>query len=86
MRSLYLELQTFLFMKYIIAFSGILLFIFTSCKDDDRAECRTCNSEETLIFELCKESNGNASINGQDTGVKYAVYFEGLVNEGVSCN
>jgi len=69
-----------------MAVVGILMFLFYSCKDDDAADCRTCSSEITVSFQLCKESNGNASVNGQDTGVSYTIYLDGLVNEGVSCN
>jgi hypothetical protein len=67
-----------------VAFTSILLF--TSCKGDDTPDCRICNSELTISFQLCKESNGNASVNGEDTEVGYAVYLDGLVNEGVECN
>ncbi len=73
-------------MKKIMAVAGISFFIFTSCKDDDTADCRTCSSNITTPFELCKESNGNASVNGQDTGMGYSIYLDGLVSEGVSCN
>lgn len=68
----------------------ILLFVISlfvvSCKSDDAVVCTSCSSEITTPFQLCKEGNGNASVNGQDTGVKYNIYLEGLVNEGVSCN
>jgi hypothetical protein len=68
---------------FILSIFSILVF---SCKSDDTPDCRTCSSEITPPFELCKESNGNASVNGEDTGVKYNIYREGLLNEGVSCN
>lgn len=68
-----------------LLFSLFLMLVF-SCKSDDSAVCSTCSSEITQPFELCKESNGNASVNGQDTGVKYNIYLDGLVSEGVSCN
>lgn len=73
-------------MKKALACVGISIIMFTSCKDDDAADCRTCSSEITTSFELCKESNGNASVNGENTGVSYAVYLDGLIAEGVSCN
>lgn len=74
------------FMKkafFILSMFSLLNF---SCKSDDVVTCSTCSSDITSPFELCKETNGNASVNGQDTGVKYNIYMEGLVNEGVSCN
>lgn len=73
-------------MKKILAIAGVSFLLFISCKDDDTPDCRTCNSQTTISFELCKESNGNASVNGEDTGVSYAIYLEGLINEGVECN
>ena len=73
-------------MKQLFAVAVISIFLFLSCKGDDTPACRSCNSEVTTSFELCKESNGNASVNGEDTGVSYAVYLDGLVAEGVSCN
>jgi hypothetical protein len=68
---------------YILSICSLMVF---SCKSDDAPDCRSCSSEITTPFELCKEANGNASVNGQDTGTKYNIYLEGLVNEGVSCN
>ncbi len=64
------------------------LFIITlfSCKDDDTPTCTICSSELTPAFELCKENNGNASVNGENTGVAYNIYLEGLLEEGTSCN
>lgn len=68
---------------------SLLCFFFVfiiSCKDDDGSSCQTCSSEVTPPFELCKENNGNAFVNGQDTGVDYAVYLDGLLAEGVGCD
>ncbi len=73
-------------MKQLFAVAGISFLFFLSCKSDDTADCRSCNSDVTTSFELCNESNGNASVNGQDTGVSYSVYLDGLIAEGVSCN
>jgi hypothetical protein len=70
-------------------FAFLFLCVVTvclSCKSDDSPTCTTCSSELTPPFELCKESNGNASVNGENTGVEYAIYLDGLVSEGVSCN
>jgi len=61
-----------------------LLFVF-SCKEDDSVTCTTCNSPQTSAFEVCRESNGNASVNGDDTGTNYDVYITGLEEAGASC-
>ncbi|MFT7072385.1 hypothetical protein [Patiriisocius sp. Uisw_017] len=71
-------------MKYLLAplfFSTLL----ASCGSDDSRSCTACNSEITAAFTLCEESNGNASINGEDTGTPYAIYFDGLIAAGTSC-
>lgn len=73
-------------MKVSNAILASAFIFFTSCKDDDGSSCQTCNSEVTTPFELCKERNGNAFVNGQDTGVEYAIYLDGLLSEGVSCD
>lgn len=73
-------------MKQMIAVLGFSSLLFISCQEDDTPECRSCTSEITTSFELCKESNGNASINGEDTGVDFAIYLDELVSEGVNCN
>ena len=56
-----------------------------SCKKDDDKTCSTCRSELTPSFELCRESNGNASVNGQDTGTDYDLYLDDLRAEGTTC-
>ena len=66
----------------------ITLFIFGSlfsCKEDDSVTCTTCNSPQTTSFEVCRESNGNASVNGDDTGTNYDVYITGLEEAGATC-
>lgn len=73
-------------MKYFFAVTGMSLLSFGACKSDDAPSCRTCSSSITPAFELCEGNNGNAFVNGQDTGVSYAAYLDGLVVEGVSCN
>ena len=63
-----------------------LFFMMTvSCSNEDKVTCTTCRSDQTPDFELCKESNGNASVNGEDTGVKYDIYLANLQETGVSC-
>ena len=65
---------------------GILfsLAIF-SCKKDDAVTCTTCSSPDTLSFELCQESDGNASVNGENTGTPYDTYLSELQVTGVQC-
>jgi hypothetical protein len=59
--------------------------LFSSCGDDDSKSCVTCNSEQTLTFTICEESNGNAAVNGEDTGTQYAIYLDGLLDAGAIC-
>ncbi len=82
------SLKIFEIMKNIlkILFFASLFFAFFSCKKDEDIHCLTCTSSETLDFELCRESNGNASINGEDTQTPYDVYLSDLQEEGVLCN
>lgn len=56
-----------------------------SCKKDDGKSCTTCSSPETTNFVVCEEGNGNASVNGQDTGTPYGTYITGLEAAGASC-
>ncbi len=56
-----------------------------SCKKDDGVSCTTCSSPETASFQVCEESDGNASVNGQNTGTPYDIYLSGLVQAGASC-
>jgi len=64
------------------------LFIFGSlfsCKEDDSVTCTTCSSSQTASFEVCNDSNGNATVNGEDTGTNYDVYIAGLEEAGATC-
>lgn len=65
----------------LILFAALLL----SCKDDDAPSCVECTADTTVPFEVCRESNGNASVNGEDTGTNYDVYVSGLEEAGASC-
>ncbi len=47
--------------------------------------CTNCSAPETLDFQVCRESNGNASVDGEDTGTQYEVYIDGLREAGASC-
>ncbi|GER58623.1 hypothetical protein ULMA_07310 [Patiriisocius marinus] len=69
-------------------FSSILIIVTTllaSCGSDDSRSCTTCTSDQTIPFTICEESNGNASINGENTGVVYATYIDGLITAGATC-
>ncbi|WP_114492318.1 hypothetical protein [Candidatus Ulvibacter alkanivorans] len=63
----------------------LLLVLTTSCKDDDSVSCTFCSSDQTPEFELCRESDGNASVNGENTGTDYDVYLSDLEADGVMC-
>ena len=63
----------------------LVICAFYGCKEDDSRTCINCSSAQTPSFELCRESNGNASVNGEDTGTLYEVYLDGLVDAGTSC-
>ncbi|OAD90975.1 MULTISPECIES: hypothetical protein [Flavobacteriaceae] len=56
-----------------------------SCKKDDGVSCTTCSSPETASFQVCEENDGNASVNGQNTGTPYDTYISGLEQAGASC-
>ncbi|MBA3987469.1 MAG: hypothetical protein H0X63_13070 [Flavobacteriales bacterium] len=68
---------------FFVLFTAILFF---SCKNDDTPTCIQCSSELTPAFELCKESDGTASVNGENTGVPYNIYLDGLLEEEINCN
>lgn len=56
-----------------------------SCKKDDGESCTTCSSPETMSFEVCQRSDGNAWVNGQNTGTDYNTYIRGLEEAGATC-
>ena len=66
----------------VIILLGLSLY---SCKKDDVVTCSTCTSPDTLTFELCQESDGNASVNGENTGTPYNDYISDLQETGVQC-
>ena len=63
----------------------IILIIVISCKEDDTVSCIICNSSQTIAFEVCEESNGNASVNGEDTETQYDIYIADLEAAGATC-
>lgn len=73
-------------MKNTFLFIAIVFSLLTfSCKKEEAVTCTTCSSTTTLSFELCKEGDGNASVNGQNTGTPYATYLSNLQADGVIC-
>jgi len=68
-----------------ILFFIVILVVVVSCKDDDSFSCTTCNSSQTIAFEVCEDSNGNASVNGENTGTSYDIYIAGLEEAGATC-
>ena len=66
-----------------LSFTTLLL----SCGADDSVSCVNCSNEQTLNFVVCDESNGNASVNGVDTGQPYDIYMANLQEqEDTTCN
>lgn len=73
--------------KTILFFSISLIFTsLISCKKDDAVSCITCTSSVTLPFELCQEADGNASVNGENTGIPYDQYLAGLRESDTNCD
>lgn len=63
-----------------------ILLAISSCKKDDTRTCTSCSSPQTANFEVCEESDGNASVNGENTGTPYSVYISGLESAGATCS
>lgn len=69
----------------ILSATLITLLTLISCKSDDGSSCTVCQSDQTMAFDVCRDSNGNASVNGENTGTDYDVYIADLVSAGASC-
>lgn len=72
--------------KTYLSIALLLACTLFSCKKEDGVSCLTCISQETIQFDLCEENDGNASVNGENTGTPYAVYLDGLLEAGAQCN
>lgn len=70
--------------RIIFAFSCIALF--ASCNDEESRICTTCTSDLTAAFEVCREPDGNASVNGEDTETDFDVYVAGVEETGAVCD
>lgn len=79
-------LQRIAAMKIRLGVIALLGFIVLCCGDDDSVSCVTCSNDLTANFTLCREANGDASVNGEDTDTDYDTYLTNLTNQGTSCN
>ena len=59
--------------------------MYFSCKDDEGGGCTSCSSLQTLPFEVCENGDGNATVNGENTGVSYSTYIDELIEAGANC-
>jgi len=73
--------------KSIRLFFLICIVFASSCQKDDSSlqSCVSCNSPQTTIFEVCKNSNGNATVNGENTGTEFDAYIDALEQAGAAC-
>lgn len=71
-------------LRILYLFSAIV--IFTSCNDDESRTCTTCTSDLTAAFEVCRESDGTASVNGENTDTDFDLYLDGLAEAGATCD
>ncbi|HAV55101.1 MAG: hypothetical protein CL527_06875 [Aequorivita sp.] len=71
--------------KSVLIIALFLSLAVISCKNDDGVSCTTCSSAETSDFQVCEEKDGNASVNGQNTGTPYDTYVSGLESAGANC-
>jgi hypothetical protein len=70
--------------KLVVIIFCVLLSLI-ACKKDDGPSCVSCESPQTSSFTLCEESDGTASVNGQNTGTSYGIYISDLEATGVNC-
>lgn len=71
--------------KYLFSAFICLFFLLLSCGKDDNRSCTICSSDQTEDFEVCRESSGNASVNGETTATDYDVYLADLESAGAEC-
>jgi len=60
-------------------------WLLVACGEDDNRSCTICSSDQTEEFEVCRESNGEASVNGEDTATDYDVYIADTEAAGAAC-
>lgn len=68
-----------------VLFLFIFMMILSSCNKDEPSICTTCTSDLTAAFEVCREPDGTASVNGENTETDYNAYLEALQETGASC-
>lgn len=68
-----------------ILFVLVLITTIFSCNKDEERTCTSCTSDLTAAFEVCREPDGTASVNGENTETDYTAYLEALQEEGVVC-
>jgi hypothetical protein len=71
--------------KLILVVACCFFAAIYSCKKDDSRSCISCSSPQTTAFEVCEESDGTASVNGENTGTAFDVYVAGLQDAGANC-
>lgn len=71
--------------KSVLIVAVVFALSIFSCKKDDAVTCISCSSPETSNFQVCEENDGNASVNGQNTGTPYGIYIQDLELAGASC-
>jgi hypothetical protein len=71
--------------SYLLFAAFLFCLSISSCKKDEGGGCITCSSTETTDFQVCENSDGNAVVNGENTGTPYDVYIAGLEEAGANC-
>ena len=72
-------------MKLRVLFIIPFIPIFYSCNKDEPRTCTTCTSEATAPFEVCREPDGTASVNGENTETDFNAYVDALQETGANC-
>lgn len=72
-------------MKNLLPAYLFIALLCTACKGDDSRGCVNCSAPQTLDFQLCEEGDGNASVNGENTGTPYDLYLSDLKADGAVC-
>jgi hypothetical protein len=72
-------------MTYRAFFTFTFFALSISCNKDESRTCTTCTSDATASFEVCREPDGTASVNGENTDTGYNAYIEALQETGANC-
>jgi len=68
--------------SYLLVLASI--FALLSCEKDDQ-KCTTCTTSNQEEIAICELENGNAEVNGQDTGQEYDTYID-IIEDTGSCD